>query len=118
VAATAPPRSASILRLRTVGMSMPDGETASLHIRIPLWNGSLISSTSGQRVTRPWPGASCTVQRPGSLPGSIRPPAMGPSHSRSDQKRGLAHAWYEIMVIFDPDTEEHTVQPRLERHLR
>jgi len=22
------------------------------------------------------------------------------------------------MVIFDPDTEEHTVQPRLERHLR
>jgi hypothetical protein len=67
---------------------MTDGETASLHVRIPLWNGSLISSTSGQRVTKPWPGASCTVQRPGSLPGSIRPPAMGPSHSRSDQ-RGL-----------------------------
>jgi hypothetical protein len=33
---------------------------------------------------------------------------MGPSHSRSDQRRGFAHAWYEIMVIFDPDTEEHT----------
>jgi len=40
------------------------------------------------------------------------------SYSRSDQRRGLAHAWYEIMVIFDPDTEEHTVQPTLEKHLK
>jgi len=43
---------------------------------------------------------------------------MGPSDSRSDQRRGFAHAWYEIMVIFDPDTEEHTVQPTLEKHLK
>lgn len=34
MAATAPPGSGSILRLRTVGMSMTDGETASLHVRI------------------------------------------------------------------------------------
>jgi small subunit ribosomal protein S6 len=25
---------------------------------------------------------------------------------------------YEVMVIFDPDTEERTVQPTLEKHLR
>jgi small subunit ribosomal protein S6 len=25
---------------------------------------------------------------------------------------------YEVMVIFDPDTEERTVQPTLEKHLK
>ena len=25
---------------------------------------------------------------------------------------------YEVMVIFDPDTEERTVQPTLDRHLK
>ena len=50
---------------------------------------------------------------------SIRPPAMGASHSRSDQRRWSSRMReYEVMVIFDPDTEERTVQPTLEKHLK
>jgi small subunit ribosomal protein S6 len=44
---------------------------------------------------------------------------MGKSHSRSDQRRwGSRMREYEVMVIFDPDTEERTVQPTLEKHLK
>ena len=52
----------------------------------------------------------------GSPGRSIRPPAMGPSHSRPDQRRWSSRMReYEVMVIFDPDTEERTVQPTLEQ---
>lgn len=97
---------------------MTDGETASLHVRISFGERVVdffhVGAASNYTVAR----RLVTLQRPGSLPGNIRPPAMGPSDSRSDQRRGFAHAWYEIMVIFDPDTEEHTVQPTLEKHLK
>src|SRR6185436_5825678 len=74
------------------------------------------------RQTRSGPGNLlrwCQAANPRSARRhSIRPPAMGTSHSRSrPEEVGLRMRPYEVMVIFDPDTEERSVQPTLEQYL-
>src|SRR3712207_9094331 len=80
-------------------------------------NSSSIRPRDGRRVL-----FSVGAQRPRTPRRTptprIRPPAAGPSRSRRDQRRWRSRMRpYEVMVIFDPDTEERSIQPTLERHL-
>jgi small subunit ribosomal protein S6 len=41
-----------------------------------------------------------------------------PIAARDQRRWGSRMREYEVMVIFDPDTEERTVQPTLDKHLK